>query len=620
MMLRSMTLLLLCITLLFGARPSVLLLHEQDTATLTGQSLLGLLDGRMSLIDRTIDSLTPLSFRDKAMLIPLDLASSARVRKSAEQLPLLLEIGIDTAADSAMRIIPITSMVGAINELTRLYKHDVQSVALIVDEANRAEAHWESYFLSQAEIAVTEIILTDSMNNLDRKRMLKKISAQGISHVRFMLKRKNQLYFQRAPMLRTFIKEHFSTLYVNDDESWRQLFPALAVVSLRENENYTAAVLALTAATMLEDTLPEKSKAILLNSTIAALSMGSIHHFTLGDCGRYSIDATRLLLKTAERPLNWEDTKELFGKNSALIKTGAGLTIPTYKKIEARVEESMLMVLRTLFEHRYYSYAVSLLLVLVLSTFLVYKIVRRLKDNQLMNRSALFFPIELRKVTLETFNKPVKIADVFTKNGYSPLLTSSTIQMQQLIRRYMPDIFVVDWREQRAVNYLRKELSGYSLSSAETVVLLNIPKNRHAEAKEAFGSAVCLCFEEFPHEATLVEALNKKGGNDPELTGRIRKGDTIPSVMQLLETERATGCLVTEDTSPLSVIYYQEGAIVHSEDRIGNRGEEAIYTALRAKKGRFQFLSDRRSPMQSTHFSVMEILLSFAERSDNANR
>lgn len=505
----------------------------------------------------------------------------------------------------------------ALKELSRLNKSDIKRVGVLYDETHKEAAKSEILFLEKGGYKVTSYDLPDVVDVGAIKAGFNTFSKGNYTHYRILLNGVNRNTIMKNPQLHRFIEEQVSTIIVNDDNDWSVDFPETGIITVRENYQFTASAMALIATTQLEGGLPKDLKTIYINTTISALSMGKVQHYTLGDCGRSAVGAIKIMLGGVDRTMEWKDVDEFLGNYIGVVYKGKKRVVFSHR--ETVFGNSFIAFIAKVMAHPYYAYGISLLLILVVAAVIFYKVMKSIRDRKLIDSSVLFFPQDLKRLKIESGDKKILLSKVFSKNGYMPIYTSSTIMMQKLIRHYMPDIFVIDWRESNAVNYLRKELSGYSLSSAETVIIFNVPQERVAEMKTAFGRAVTLCFEDVPDMVDLIESLNKKGGSEAEISGRIRK-DSLTSMLQVLESQRSSGCLVVEDDSPLSVIYYQNGVIVHAEDRVGNRGEEAIYTGLRCKRGRFFFLNDRPAPTQTTSFNSMEILLSFAERSDTENR
>lgn len=505
----------------------------------------------------------------------------------------------------------------ALKELSRLYKIDISRVGVLYDASRRSEAQSEILFLEKGGYKVKSYDLPEVVEVNAIQTGFNRFAQGNYTHYRILLNSVNSNTIKKNQQLNSFVQEQVSTIIVDDSDDWSTDFPDNGVISVRENYLFTASTLALIATTQLEGGLPKDLKTIYVNSTISSLSIGKVQHYTLGDCGRSAVGAIKIMLSGVDREMKWKDVEEFLGSCIGVTYEGKEKVVFTHR--ETALSNSFLSVLSRIMAHPYYAYGISLLLVLVILAVIFYKVMKQIRDRKLIDSSVLFFPQDLKKLKIVSGDKRILLSKIFSKNGYMPIYTSSTILMQKLIRQYMPDIFVIDWRESNAVNYLRKELSGYSLSSAETVIVFNVPRDKEAEMKTAFGRAVTLCFAEIPDMSELLESLNKKGGSEAEISGRIRK-DSLTSMLQVLETQKSSGCLVIEDDSPLSVIYYQAGVIIHAEDRVGNRGEEAIYTGLRCKRGRFFFLNDRPAPTQTTSFNSMEILLSFAERSDTENR
>ena len=114
-------------------------------------------------------------------------------------------------------------------------------------------------------------------------------------------------------------------------------------------------------------------------------------------------------------------------------------------------------------------------------------------------------------------------------------------------------------------------------------------------------------------------ALEKKIGEGSALEGDIAESN-LPEVLQFIEIGKKTGCLQIEDTSPLGIIYFTEGRIVHAAAIDNISGREAVTYILGLQKGSFRFLLDKQPKVRDLDLSTLEVLMEWTKSEDEAHR
>jgi hypothetical protein len=92
--------------------------------------------------------------------------------------------------------------------------------------------------------------------------------------------------------------------------------------------------------------------------------------------------------------------------------------------------------------------------------------------------------------------------------------------------------------------------------------------------------------------------------------------DNLTAILQMIEGNMLTGCLVVEEDKPISVIYFRGGRVVYSVDKSGESGVKAIYNALSCRRGGFYFHLNRAAQNETLNLGTMEILMGWADQRD----
>ncbi|MGM0444288.1 MAG: DUF4388 domain-containing protein [Fibrobacterota bacterium] len=490
-----------------------------------------------------------------------------------------------------------------------------EDVLIIADSStyNRAVAE-SAFFASSAEILLYDTTETP-------REFARRAEKREASFYRIALSPNVAEILAENPALPGLLRRRASAVAVENRALWRPVCAKVPLITLREDSRFTATAAALLLAAYTEDFLPLKEGRAVIGNAIASLSHNKVTHFTLrGTTGR-SVSRFRQHL-TGDTPLQASQIRtDLSGtvhfQEPSVRSAASAKEVPVREPsvAETAPQREVFFSKDLILKHPVYTglAAAGIALVLVLLGLVIALIRRRRKKAG--ERSVLMYPQDLRKQRIAGHGRRRTLEALFRKNGFTPVCPGTLLSMQKIMRKAMPDIFVLDWRKHKALDFLRSELARYALTSAEMVIIFNVPETRRREVEESFGTASTLVFSRTPDADTFIRSMNSNRSAGEDLSGRIREG-ALASILQVLETQQNTGCLVVEDDSPLSIFYYRDGRIVHAEDRLGNSGLEAVFTGLSCETGSFRFLSGKNAPTQSVNLGAMAILMEFSRRWD----
>ena len=115
------------------------------------------------------------------------------------------------------------------------------------------------------------------------------------------------------------------------------------------------------------------------------------------------------------------------------------------------------------------------------------------------------------------------------------------------------------------------------------------------------------------------KAALQGGGTDSAFQGDIAES-SISEVLEFIEMGKKTGCLQIESESPLGILFFQQGRIVHAAAVDGMRGRDAVNYALGLKAGNFKFLLDKQPKVRDVNLSTLEVLMEWSKAADEARR
>jgi SH3-like domain-containing protein len=114
-------------------------------------------------------------------------------------------------------------------------------------------------------------------------------------------------------------------------------------------------------------------------------------------------------------------------------------------------------------------------------------------------------------------------------------------------------------------------------------------------------------------------AAEKKIGEGSALEGDIAESN-LPEILQFIEIGKKTGCLQIEDKSPLGIIYFMGGRIIHAAAVDNIAGREAVNYILGLQQGSFRFLLDKHPKVRDLDLSTIEVLMEWTKTEDEAHR
>ncbi len=508
----------------------------------------------------------------------------------------------------------------AINGLSQFTGKSITSLGYIYSSSQLELAKNEISNIKNDHLEITEREVSDQPTVDEIVYGINKLNNRGISTFRIFESGTVIDNIDSSELVSNFVEKYASSIISNSSVFSNKKFSKTPIIIIRENRELTAAATALIATYRIKIGAKNSKKSnYSINTTVASVSIGAVKKFTLSrshkDLFSYITDEIIEIGDTSY--VSWGDIK----KFPFISEINEIIEVST-KKSAGR---SFLSFLKEFFKSKLYEVLSNMFLVIFLILAPILFFINKRRKKRYNRRSILLFTKSLEKCKIDIGDSEITLKKILKSEAITSISLDTIEQLQKQLRKFIPEIFIVDLSIGKgSLKLIKNELKDYSLSAAETVIIVNAPENFKESADAYFSNAEVLVFHKMPDEFDLIDAINGRyqGSSKIEksefISGAIN-GDNLTEILQLLEGGNKNGALIVEDKSPLSVIYYKDGRIVFAEDRFGNRGESAIYNGLNCKKGSYSFMLNRKAPTTSFSFGAMEILLEFAAASDHRN-
>ena len=432
-------------------------------------------------------------------------------------------------------------------------------------------------------------------------------------------------FFEQEPPMISFVERRASAVIVDSPE-YIELFTQIPVVLFGNNNALIERIAALIAFAVLKDSETEErprfSHPIRIYTTNATLYSKNTPN------GENLIEGAHLILAQIDRmsqqlrrqEQSTEDLWKLYISTlGAIIDTS---TITSKNSMIILKRNVIIDKFDQIIGTREFGYAALAIIVLLLFILFCLTFVKAYKKKLYKRRVALLMPGSVSKIQLVSDDgKSVPLSILLENEGYQTKLTSSLKGFQRIMRKSFPNIVVADWEASRVMLQLfYQEFTNSHKYSQVGVILINIPVNKQTQVKKLFGGASVYCYDDFPTlddvQAHLRGDKHFSSYSEGSYMSGIIQEDNLTAVLQMLEGNMYTGCLVVEDDKPVSVIYFKGGRVVYAVDKSGESGVKSIYNALNCRRGNFYFHLNRTAQTETLNLGTIEILMGWADQRD----
>lgn len=509
----------------------------------------------------------------------------------------------------------VTPMQELFEHLGRFTGSPTPTVGYIYPDSLKTEVLYEAYQLKEAGIEVFSLPMKDKPTLSGIVSILKKLKNKGVTVLRIAGTGEIYHLIEKEPSLREYLAQNTSVI-ISDKRDLYHILTGSVVVTIRPNLELLSSIAALTIQAV--EKTEEPAKNLLVQSNIASLHYGKVRHFSLVE------DKVQLLyeLKNAPEYLAQKSSRsELWNSyfEKVLQCSDTIMTPPT--KYAELLEESSDASAKAVRWFNTIKEQIAIIIISLLGFILLFKIARVVNRRNAQKPLAIIYPGNLfGKTLLNPNGRNKKLTIYLKKEQYKPLRIRSLIRYKKQFESKVKRFHFIDWEHgEDAVRFLHNIVRDLENTENELIAICNIPKKRQLEIAPRFGEFSLHLFEKFPTTEemdSIFYGANKREPKVSYISGIITE-DSLPPILQMLETNEVNGALLIEDPKPFAAIFYRKGVIVYAEDRLGTVGEKALYDVLSKRTGSFRFESDQKSPIENLSIRSMDLLMNWAGSFDS---
>jgi hypothetical protein len=219
-----------------------------------------------------------------------------------------------------------------------------------------------------------------------------------------------------------------------------------------------------------------------------------------------------------------------------------------------------------------------------------------------------------------SLEKYLNVIGFVVKSVYEPAAA------QKMIDHRLPDVVFIDWNMSDDLPGTVEILfAGIESKRLPLAVFFNVPDLSDIPMIPVLLRAYHLGSSFSDHDIsklitpTMLSKTSPLSGAVSALEGDIAEGN-LPEIMQFIEIGKKTGCLLIEGETPLGMIYFGQGRIIHAVAANSVSGRNAINALLGLKEGRFKFLLGKQPKVCDLSLSTLEVLMEWTKTVDEAHR
>jgi hypothetical protein len=266
--------------------------------------------------------------------------------------------------------------------------------------------------------------------------------------------------------------------------------------------------------------------------------------------------------------------------------------------------------------------------VLVLAIVLIIVFRRSARDKE--RKTGLFHTLILAKsppqIQCVVSNKAMSLEEYLIAIGFSVKTVHVLAGAQKAITKQPPDVVFIDWEISNDIpGTIEILFTGYDEKKLPCAIFFNVPDPSDVPMVPVMLRAYYLGRSFTDHDIsklvtpTMLSRTAQKTVSAAALEGDIAEGN-LPEIMQFIEIGKKTGCLLVEHDSPLGMIYFGQGRIIHAAAADNITGRDAIGFLLKLKVGKFKFLLNKEPKTSDLNLSTLEVLMEWSKAEDEAHR
>ena len=223
-------------------------------------------------------------------------------------------------------------------------------------------------------------------------------------------------------------------------------------------------------------------------------------------------------------------------------------------------------------------------------------------------------------------NKIISLEKYLVAIGFSVKILHHPEGGQHFIEKFQPDVVFIDWNISSDIPGTVEILfAGFEQKKLPLAIFYNVPDPSAIPLIPVLLRAYHLGVQFSDHDIsklitpTMLSRSSTKAPAASALEGDIAEGN-LPEILQFIEIGKKNGCLLVETDSPVGMIYFGQGRIIHAAAANGLAGRDAINVLLALKQGHFRFLLNKQPKTSDLNLSTLEVLMEWTKTVDEAHR
>lgn len=270
----------------------------------------------------------------------------------------------------------------------------------------------------------------------------------------------------------------------------------------------------------------------------------------------------------------------------------------------------------------------AFIILIALITLVVILILRRARRKPQRLEAFHAFIISKTPPTIQCIisNKTISLEKYLQAIGFSVRTVHDLAAAQRHVVKAVTDIVFIDWNISDDIPGTVEVLfANFEEQKLPLAIFFNVPDLSSIPLIPVLLRAYHLGASFSDHDIsklitpTILSKTSPKSGAGSALEGDIAEGN-LPEILQFIEIGKKTGCLLIETTSPLGMIYFNQGRIVHSAAANNLLGKDAINLLLGLTQGHFRFLLNKEPKVMDMNLSTLEVLMEWTKAEDEAHR
>ena len=516
-------------------------------------------------------------------------------------------------------VVPSLDPVLALRGISRSNSVNIKSVAYLHCDESRNLALSEISHLESAQISTARRRLRVPVAADEFENAVKRFYENEITALRLFNSQAFLSFLQANPDMISYVERNTSVLLV-DSREFTRMFPFAPVAVMEPVASVTERLFAMIVLAGLRETAlrPRFTHPITLRSTRVVLFDEENRR---GE--NITADVENTIFASAERIWQQITRADIDGDMSWAMISELGMLVDTSAATNRNLaslsaKSTLITRINRVVETLAWGYTTLGIILIAL----IFNFAKIFKKKQYKRRIALIIPEAVKKVSLvgsDGHNISLKL--LLEHEGYHSKKASSKGEIKKVLRKTFPNVIIADWESARVfLQSAYNELTGAGKFKQLGLIIINIPLNKQTNVKKLYDGASVYCYEDAP---TLDDILTHLRGDKhfsaysegSYMSGVIQE-DNLTVILQMIEGNMYTGCLMVEDDKPISLIYFRGGRVVYAVDKSGESGVKPIYNALSCRRGAFYFHLNRTAANETLNLGMMEILMGWADQRD----